>query len=176
MGDDKHPVDLPEFYIGKYPVTNQQYAAFVQASKVRMPDHWKEGKIPAGKENHPVVYVSWDEVGGLLPMAEPGQRPRSSPAEPGRVGKGRPRRGWPHLPLGRRTAAQPRPMQLQRQRHRRHNTGGSLSQGASPYGVLDMAGNVWEWTADKNESRFALAEGRGMLTSNAENMRSAARG
>ena len=47
---------LPEFYIGKYPVTNAQYAVFVQAAELQVClEHWKDGQIPDGKENHPVV-------------------------------------------------------------------------------------------------------------------------
>jgi len=32
--------------------------------------------------------------------------------------------------------------------------GGSLPEGASPYGALDLAGNVWEWTADTYDSNY----------------------
>jgi formylglycine-generating enzyme required for sulfatase activity len=52
-------LDLPEFYIGKYEVTNAQYEACVKARKCEAPEHWENGKIPSGKEDHPVVYVSW---------------------------------------------------------------------------------------------------------------------
>ena len=56
-----HTVRVPDFHIGKYPVTNLQYQAFVQATGHRAPDNWKE-TIPAGKENHPVVYVTWHDA------------------------------------------------------------------------------------------------------------------
>ncbi|HLF03376.1 MAG TPA: SUMF1/EgtB/PvdO family nonheme iron enzyme, partial [Anaerolineales bacterium] len=46
----QHRLHLPEFYIGKYPITNAQYAAF------------KKIPIPAGQENHPVVNVSWRDA------------------------------------------------------------------------------------------------------------------
>ncbi|MBI1882373.1 MAG: SUMF1/EgtB/PvdO family nonheme iron enzyme, partial [Chloroflexi bacterium] len=58
----QHRVYVSEFYIGKYTITNEQYAVFVQATKHRAPIYWKKGKIPAGKENHPVFYVSWDDA------------------------------------------------------------------------------------------------------------------
>lgn len=53
-----HPVHAPEFHIGRYPVTNSQYQAFVQANGNRAPEHWEQRTIPGRKENHPVVNVS----------------------------------------------------------------------------------------------------------------------
>ena len=54
----QHPVTLAEFYIGKYEVTNDQYAEFVEATGHRVPHDWAIGKIPAGTEAHPVANVS----------------------------------------------------------------------------------------------------------------------
>ena len=50
----QHQLFLPEFYIGKYPVTNEQYAVFVQQTNGAAPEHWKHDKIPSGEEKHPV--------------------------------------------------------------------------------------------------------------------------
>jgi hypothetical protein len=58
----QHRVYVSEFFIGKYPITNEQYAVFVKAAKHRAPGHWDNGKIPAEKNNHPVVYISWDDA------------------------------------------------------------------------------------------------------------------
>ncbi len=46
----QHRLSLPEFYIGKYPVTNEQYAVFVEQTNGAAPSHWQDGKIPTGKE------------------------------------------------------------------------------------------------------------------------------
>jgi eukaryotic-like serine/threonine-protein kinase len=58
----QHPLYLPDFYIGKYPVTNRQYAAFVKAARQRAPEHWKNSQILAGRGNHPVVDVFWQDA------------------------------------------------------------------------------------------------------------------
>jgi len=41
----QHRVHVPEFYIGKYPVTNDQYAVFVQAAQRKAPEHWANGRF-----------------------------------------------------------------------------------------------------------------------------------
>jgi rhamnogalacturonan endolyase len=46
------------FEISDTPVTNAQYAEFVRDSGHRAPSHWENGAIPAGFENHPVIYVN----------------------------------------------------------------------------------------------------------------------
>jgi formylglycine-generating enzyme required for sulfatase activity len=61
-GVSEHKVYLDDYRIGKYEVTNAEWKAFVDAKGARVPDHWKQGEIPEGKENHPVVYVSWEDA------------------------------------------------------------------------------------------------------------------
>jgi len=57
-----HKVYLDEFRIGRFPVTNAEYKKFVDATKHASPSHWQNGQIPHGKENHPVVFVGWDDA------------------------------------------------------------------------------------------------------------------
>jgi TonB family protein len=67
-----HPVYLDAFYIDKFEVTNAQYKAFVDANPQWRKDqiqriyhdgyylaHWNGNNFPSGKDNYPVVYVSW---------------------------------------------------------------------------------------------------------------------
>ena len=49
----QHKVNLPEFYIGKYPVINAHYAAFVKATGYEAHERWKGGKFPMGDKNSP---------------------------------------------------------------------------------------------------------------------------
>ena len=62
---------MAEFYIGKYLITNAQYAAFVQAMAI-LPEHGRSGHILPGKENHPVDNILVDDAVGLLRVAEQG--------------------------------------------------------------------------------------------------------
>jgi formylglycine-generating enzyme required for sulfatase activity len=141
----QHTIDLPEFAIGKYPVTNAQYAAFVQATDHMTPKHWEDGEIPSGKEDHPVVNVSWEDAmdfcqwlsqetgkGFVLP----------SEAEWEKAARGTDGRIYPwgdedptaelcnfSVNVGDTTPV-----------------GNYSPEGDSPYECADMAGNVWEWT------------------------------
>lgn len=44
------------------PVTNEEYAAFVKDTGRKPPQDWKDGTYPAGKANHPVVYVTYEDA------------------------------------------------------------------------------------------------------------------
>jgi len=57
-------VYLDGYFISKYEVTNAEYWEFVKATGHRMPKHWIEngGKIPEGRENHPVAHMTWEDA------------------------------------------------------------------------------------------------------------------
>lgn len=60
--DDEMPVqvlNVSDYYIMKYPVTNEQYYQFVQATGYRSPLLWTNGSYPEEKADHPVVGVSY---------------------------------------------------------------------------------------------------------------------
>jgi formylglycine-generating enzyme required for sulfatase activity len=141
----QHTLYLPDYYLAKTPVTNAQYAAFVQATTYhRQPEGWEAGKPPSGKEDHPVVNVSWhDAVAYCNWLAKVTGRPYRLPSE-AEWEKGARGTDGRIYPWGNEWDA------------KRCNTVesdkwgttpvGAYPQGASPYGLLDMAGNVWEWT------------------------------
>jgi hypothetical protein len=54
----RHRVTLAEYWIDRHPVTNAQYAAFVDATGYRAQGSWQD-EFSAGKERHPVVLVTW---------------------------------------------------------------------------------------------------------------------
>ena len=57
-----HTVYQSAYYIGKTPVTNQDYREFVQCTGHRAPIHWQRGTFPPGAGKHPVVNVSWQDA------------------------------------------------------------------------------------------------------------------
>ena len=58
----QHTVDLGEYAIGKYPVTNREYQVFIQESGHPAPPGWNGSEYPENTASHPVVNVSWDDA------------------------------------------------------------------------------------------------------------------
>jgi len=160
MGDDLKTEYLPDYYIAKTPVTSIQYMAFVKAGG-KCPRHWENDKIPAGKEHHPVVEVSWyDAVAYCDWLSEVTGKLYRLPTEQEweKAARGTDGRKWPWgnewqdglcntLESGIKDTTP---------------VGRYSPQGDSPYGLQDMAGNVWEWTAswyDEKRMRRVLRGG-----------------
>lgn len=129
----QHTLYLPDYYLAKMPVSNAQYAAFVQATGHHPPERWIGGQPPTGKEDQPVVYVSWhDAVAYCHWLAEETGRPYRLPSEA----------EWERGARG--SDGRIYPWGSQRDRERCNTAGGK--QGGIPDDLLDMAGSVWEWT------------------------------
>lgn len=135
----EHVVNLGAYRIDKYPVTNAQYARFVVASGHRPPLHWEGGRIPPGLELHPVTMVSWYDANRYAAWA--GKR-LPTEAEWEKAARGTDARRWPWGD------------DMDVSRLNTYYSVGSTTDvmryptGASPFGVLDMAGNVNQWVAD----------------------------
>lgn len=90
-GPNNQALWLSAFYIDVYPTTNNDYAAFVNATGHNVPPHWTGGNFPSGLGNHPVVnvtnldarsYAAWSQK--TLP-SEPPQFSASSAVAAGRT-------------------------------------------------------------------------------------------
>ena len=94
----QHEVHVEAFEIGKYPVTNREYAEFVTAARHRVPASWKEQTPPTGKGNHPVVRIEHDDAVAYVEWLsrETGERYRlPSEAEWERAARGDDERIYP---------------------------------------------------------------------------------
>lgn len=142
-GGSKKEISLPAFMIDKYEVTNRQYARFNL-------DH----RYEPGMANFPVIMVSHndainhcDALDKRLPTQEEWEK--AARGTDGRI-----------YPWGNKFDAQaavtsetdfeghpPQPLAV-----------GTHKKGMSPFGVMDMSGNVWEWTHSYDE-RYVLLKG-----------------
>lgn len=149
-GEGKEKREQAEFWIGRAPVTNAEYANFVVATDKEPPEHWG-GKIPPVQMiDHPVTHVSWYEVmdyaewlGMRLPNEEEWEK-----AARGADGREYPWGSWEDgycntKETGIGTTS---------------GVGQYSPQGDSAYGCVDMAGNVFEWTASV-EGRYRILRG-----------------
>ncbi len=135
----QHKVRVHAYQIDKYPVTNAQYARFVAATGHRPPSSWKNGRIPDKELLRPVTLVDWYDAVAYAKWA--GKR-LPTEAEFEKAGRGTDGRRWPW-------GDKMDPDRL----NTYYNVNSTsdvtaYANGASPYGVMGMAGNVDEWVAD----------------------------
>ncbi len=146
----QHNVFVDAFFISKYPVTNAQYATFVEATGHKPPKHWRGDAPPPELRNHPVVNVSWhDALTYCQWLKEKTGRPYRLPTEA----------EWEKAARGTDARIYPWGNDFSPEKCNVYETGirgtspvGMFPDGTSPYGCLDMSGNVWEWTLSKYKS------------------------
>lgn len=137
----RHLQEVDSFRIAQFPTTNAQYLRFVEEAGYEVPSHWRNGVIPLGYEEHPVTHVDWNDAQRYCDWA--GVRlPTEVEWEYVAAGTGRPQSARLY-PWGNQTPS------TRRLNFRGEQTTivGSFPAGASPEGVLDLAGNVWEWVS-----------------------------
>jgi formylglycine-generating enzyme required for sulfatase activity len=132
-----HKVDLKAFFIDMTEVTNFQYKEFVDATGYRQPKGWENGIYPVGRANWPVTEVSWDDA---VKYAEWAKKRLPTEAEWEAAARGAEGRTYPWGNAWGEGLANVRSNSM--------SEVGQFKLGASPFGALDMIGNVWEWTAD----------------------------
>jgi len=136
----RHLVELPAFQLSRTAVTNAQYALFVSGTGAEPPPHWAGAHVPAGRGAHPVGFVDWFEAASFCAWAG-GRLPTEAEWEKG--ARGADGRTYPWG--GERDAA--RAAIGAGLKHGSTSPVGARPAGASPYGLLDMSGNVWEWVS-----------------------------
>jgi len=157
----EHRMQIKPFFIDKFPVTNSQFKLFMDTAHYEPRDKWnflrdwKNGTYPQGWDDRPVTWVSLEDAreyakwaGKRLPHEWEWQM--AAQGTDGRV-----------FPWGDVWDAAAVPVQDNERSMRGPDPVDAHPRGASPYGVMDMVGNVWQWTdefADEH-TRAAIVRG-----------------
>jgi len=139
---------IEDFEIATHPVTNAEYKAFVEDTHYPAPLHWQEGRIPPGMENHPVIFVNRSDAWAYarwLSRKEGRVYRLPTVAEfeyAARAGNPKARYPWgDESPEGR---ANYDPTGDRSFAEWRRYLKPVKSYAPNPWGLYDMAGNVWQ--------------------------------
>jgi len=157
----QHTIHVNSFYIDKFPVTNADFKKFIDATRYHPKDDldflrdWKDGVYPSGWENKPVTWVSQEDArayaawaGKRLPHEWEWQYAAQGPDS--RL-----------YPWGNEWHPAAVPFPDQSRNMRGPDAVDAHSEGASPFGVMDLVGNVWQWTEEfvDEHTRAAIVRG-----------------
>jgi formylglycine-generating enzyme required for sulfatase activity len=155
----KHKIAMAKtkpFFIDETEATNSQFKKFLDSTgyqpavKDNFLAHWPNGIMPAELADYPVVYVDIDDARAYAKWAH---KRLPTESEWQLAAQGTDSRKWP--------------WGNDFDRNKCNTTGklqpaNSYPKGASPYGCLNMSGNVWEWTEscrDDGHTRFTMIRG-----------------
>jgi formylglycine-generating enzyme required for sulfatase activity len=156
-------VYLSAYFIDKYPVTNAEYKKFIESDGYNQKGFWSDAgwqyisqskplenseadSILNGESDCPVVNISWYEAQAFAKWA--GKRLLTE-AEWEKAARGRDGRIYPWGDTFEKTN-----LNCAESKNERPTPVTKYPQGQSFYGCFDMAGNVWEWTADWYDSQY----------------------
>lgn len=177
--DDRRISELPAFRIDLMPVTQAQYAEMVLAGKAKAPmideaawktqgfaqDYatevarfvWKDGRPPHGREDHPVVLITNAEAASYCAWRgeQRGEKRRlPTAAEYEKASRGESGMAYPWgnaFDATKLNSAVGGPKDT--------TPAGQFSDGASPFGVLELAGNVFQWTSTPEKGDRVIVKG-----------------
>ena len=138
---------LEAYLIEQYPVTNAEYAVFVQETGHSPPPHWKNGDPTPEAANLPVVHVSWHDshaytewAGKRLPTEAEWEKACRGPD--GRIYP------WGNTFVSDESESTENLPESSEILTAHLTPIGVRPAIVSPYGLGEAVGNVWEWTAD----------------------------
>jgi formylglycine-generating enzyme required for sulfatase activity len=154
-------IHIPAFWIDTFPVTNAQFKVFLDAAKYHPADDhnflrgWNSNNYPEGWDNKPVTWVSIEDARAYAVWA----------------GKRLPHEWeWQYAAQGVDGRAYPWGMEWKKENVPAVDTGRAMLPpsdvtahpgGASPFGVQDLVGNVWQWTDEYTDEHTRSAILRG---------------
>jgi formylglycine-generating enzyme required for sulfatase activity len=149
----KHEVTVDGYFMDQKLVTNENFKRFTDENPEWRQDriarelhnghyleHWRDGKFPAGRGDHPAVNVSWYAAAAYCQWE--GKR-LPTEAEWEMAAKGKLDGPWPWGE---------KPVSKELANYSGSGSGGTTAVGSYPangYGIFDMAGNVWDYLADE---------------------------
>ncbi|MCZ6634448.1 MAG: SUMF1/EgtB/PvdO family nonheme iron enzyme, partial [bacterium] len=147
MGDDdgardeqpQNRVLLNAYWIDRYPVTNRDYKAFVDATDHRAPPHWKSGNHTSARDLHSVTNTNWEDA---IAYARWSGKRLPTEAEWEKAARGTLGQNYPWGDAFRKDNVN------SSNDYEGTTPVNQFPGGASPYGVMDMCGNVQEWCTD----------------------------
>jgi len=157
----RQTLDIPAFYIDRYPVTNAQFGEFLEATRYHPKDDyhflkdWIGGRYPAGWENRPVTWVALEDARAFATWANK-RLPHEwewQYAAQGTDGRLYP---WGNawnihaVPPGNKGRRLSEPANVD-----------AHPEGASPFGVMAMVGHIWQWTDEYQDLHTRAAVLRG---------------
>jgi iron(II)-dependent oxidoreductase len=157
----EHTIHVDSFYIDKFPVTNADFKKFLDATHYHPKDDlnflrdWKDGIYPSGWENKPVTWISQEDARAYAAWA--GKRlPHEWEWQYAAQG--------PDLrlyPWGDEWNPAAVPVPDRSRNMRGPDPVDAHPKGASPFGVMDLVGNVWQWTEEfvDEHTRAAILRG-----------------
>ena len=176
----EHEMQVKAFYIDKYPVTNAEFKKFIDASNYHPKDglnflkDWKGGMYPEGWANKPVTWVSLEDAREYAKWA--GKRlPHEWEWQYAAQGNDGRRFPWgncdwlapfsslspPACSMQNGPNDAPAPMPDKGRVMLAASDVDAHPKGASPFGVMDMVGNVWQWTDEYTDEHTRAAIVRG---------------
>lgn len=157
-GDTNKPVKraiVANFSIAETEVTNAAYAEFIKDTGHKSPAGWDKEAFPRDTDNFPVVNVSWQDAKDYCDWL--GKKLNMNVRLPSEA-------EWELAARGKELFKYPWGNEWNKDAAISSETGGKISAvksfavNRSPAGAYDMAGNVWEWTADNVTNEEALTD------------------
>jgi gamma-glutamyl hercynylcysteine S-oxide synthase len=157
----EHPMRVKSFYMDKYLVTNRDFKNFLDATHYYPKDDlsflrdWKNGTYPQTWARKPVTWVSLEDARAYAAWV--GKRlPHEWEWEYAAQGS-----DYRTYPWGNTWNPSAVPVPDQGRTMRGPDDVGTHPSGASPFGVMDMVGNIWQWTDEYSDEHTRAAVVRG---------------